>query len=65
MIVMVRDKTYSGHEEPILLLFDPDDHINIHNMTGNVICIFPSSMDQKDIQKWMNDIIEEAIRKEK
>ena len=55
MIVKIRDTYYSAHEEPIMLLLEDDDIKNLAAMPeGNrVFCVYPDSMDPKEVKAWM------------
>ena len=64
MRVKIRDKIYSSSEEPILLILDPIDKLNIMAMapSANLQCNYPNTMKKPEIDAFM-DIKKEEIKK--
>lgn len=55
MKVKIGDKYYDSHNEPIMLIFEEIDKVNISNMGDQTMyCSFPNGMKPNDMRKFMN-----------
>jgi hypothetical protein len=62
MIVITKNHFISSHNEPIILLLSPNDIKNISNIKGFHICIFPSHLDEEEVNSWMLGEIERRLK---
>lgn len=56
MKVKIGDRIYNSKEQPILLILDATDKINISNMDKDKhkFCSYPKGIDIKDIKEFMS-----------
>jgi energy-converting hydrogenase Eha subunit B len=62
MIVITEDHFISSYIEPVILLLSPNDIKNISNIKGMHICIFPSHLDEEEVNSWMLGEIERRLK---
>lgn len=61
MKVKVGNTIYDGDKEPVMIILDPVDKVNIHNMLPEAtkyVC-FPNTMSDEEAREWMHEEVTE------
>ena len=55
MRIKVRDETYDGEDEPVMVILTNKDKENIANMDKGCTkyCMYPDNMNEEEVLEWM------------